>query len=98
VPDGKINALHLELRAFIGGTIQCQKMIIKINGNQKSESCLSSFENNSILIPLSAADYAPGTPLVIDFSLPNAMSPKSIGVSESDDRVLAIGLKQAVFK
>jgi arabinofuranosyltransferase len=98
VPDAKINTLHLELRAFIGGAIQCQKVIIKINGNQKSESCLSNFENNSILIPLSTADYVSGKPLVIDFSLPNAMSPKSIGVSESDERVLAIGLKQAVFK
>lgn len=98
VPDGNINTLHLELRAFIGGSIQCQKVIIKINGNQKSASCLSNFENNSILIPLSPADYPSGKPLVIDFSLPNAMSPKSIGVSESDERVLAIGLKQAVFK
>ena len=98
VPDGKINALHLELRAFIGGPIQCQKLMIKINGNEKSESCLSNFENNSILIPLTPADYPSGKPLVIDFSLPNAMSPKSIGVSPSDERVLAIGLKQAVFK
>jgi hypothetical protein len=72
--------------------------MIKINGNKKSESCLSNFENNSILIPLSAADYTSGKPLIIDFSLPNAMSPKSIGVSSSDERVLAIGLKQAVFK
>jgi arabinofuranosyltransferase len=98
IPNGKINSLHLELRAFIGGAIQCQKVIISINSQIKSESCLSSFENNSILIPLSPADYASGKPLVIDFSLPNAMSPKSIGVSPSDERVLAIGLKQAIFK
>jgi hypothetical protein len=98
IPDGKINALHLELRAFIGGAIECQKVMIKINDNKKSESCLSNFENNPILIPLSAADYTSGKPLIIDFSLPNAMSPKSIGVSSSDERVLAIGLKQAVFK
>jgi arabinofuranosyltransferase len=97
-PDVKVNTLHLELRAFIGGAIQCQKVMIKINGNQKSESCLSNFENNSITIPLSPADYASGKPLVIDFSLPNAMSPKSIGASSSDERMLAIGLKQAVFK
>ena len=98
VPDGKINALQLELRAFIGGAIQCQKVLISINGKKNTESCLSSFEDNSIVIPLSIRDDVSGKPLVIDFSLPNAMSPKSIGVSESDERVLAIGLKQAVFK
>jgi hypothetical protein len=73
-------------------------VLISINGKKNTESCLSSFEDNSIVIPLSIRDDVSGKPLVIDFSLPNAMSPKSIGASKSDERVLAIGLKQAVFK
>jgi hypothetical protein len=65
---------------------------------KKSEACLTNFESNSILIPLSAEDYTAGKPLVLDFSLPNAISPKSLGISPEDERELAIGLKEAVYK
>ena len=98
VPEGKINSLQLELRALIGGPVPCQKVSIEINGKKKSAACLTNFESNSILIPLSAEDYTAGKPLVLDFSLPNAISPKSIGISPEDERELAIGLKEAVYK
>ena len=98
VPEGQINSLQLELRALIGGPVSCQKVSIEINGKKKSEGCLTNFESNSILIPLSAEDYTAGKPLVLDFSLPNAISPKSLGISPEDERELAIGLKEAVYK
>ena len=98
VPEGQINSLQLELRALIGGLVPCQKVSIEINGKKKSEGCLTNFESNSILIPLSAEDYTAGKPLVLDFSLPNAISPKSLGISPEDERELAIGLKEAVYK
>jgi len=95
---GKVQTLRLEMRAFVGGPLACQKVIISIHHQKQSESCLSHFENNTIVIPLSLTDSLAKTPLVIDFSLPNAISPKSLGVSPNDERVLAIGLKQAVFE
>jgi hypothetical protein len=88
----------LTLRALIGGPIQCQQLYIDLNGRRTTQACLSQLENNTVVIHLTPADRIAGKPLVIDFHLPSATSPKSIGVSPSDERVLGIGLQTAVFE
>ena len=98
VPEGNPNTLRLNLRAFIGGPIQCQQLYIDLNGRRTSQGCLSQLENNIVLIPLTSSDRIAGKPLVIDFHLPSAASPRSIGVSTNDDRVLGVGLQSAVFE
>ena len=98
VPQGSPNTLRLTLRAFIGGPIQCQELYIDINGRRTTQACLSQLENNTLIIPLSTADHVAGKPLVLDFHLPSAASPKSIGFSTSDARVLGVGLQSAVFE
>ena len=98
VPQGSPNTLRLTLRALIGGPIQCQQLYIDLNGRRTTQACLSQLENNTVVIHLTPADRIAGKPLVIDFHLPSATSPKSIGVSPSDERVLGIGLQTAVFE
>jgi hypothetical protein len=88
----------LTLRALIGGPIQCQQLYIDLNGRRTTQECLSQLENNTVIIPLVPADHVAGKPLVIDFYVPGAASPKSIGLSQSDERVLGIGLQSAVFE
>jgi len=91
-------SLQLKLRALVGGPIQCQQLSIEINLKKRLSECLSSTDNNVINIPLTKSDRIARDLLVIDFSLPNAASPKSIGLSSVDDRVLAIGLQEAIFQ
>ena len=57
-----------------------------------------SFTNNTVVIPLAPSDSVAGKPLVIDFYLPGAASPKSIGVSTNDERLIGVGLQTAVFE
>ena len=74
------------------------KSEIEINHEKRFSECLSNAENNVIRIPISKLDRIRGDLLVIDFLLPNAVSPKSIGLSSDDERVLAIGLQEAIFQ
>jgi arabinofuranosyltransferase len=98
VPEGNPSTLRLTLRALIGGPIQCQQLYIDLNGRRTTQECLSQLENNTVIIPLAPADLVAGKPLVIDFYLPGAASPKSIGASQNDERVLGVGLQTAVFE
>jgi hypothetical protein len=98
VSNPEIKSLQLKLRALVGGPIQCQKLSIEINKEKRLSECLSSADNNVIRIPLTKSDRIAGDLLVIDFLLPNAASPKSIGLSSVDERVLAIGLQEAIFQ
>jgi arabinofuranosyltransferase len=98
VPEGNPNTLRLNLRALIGGPIQCQQLYIDLNGQRTTQACLSQLENNTLLISLTPSDRVAGKPLIIDFYVPSAASPKSIGISTSDERVLGIGLQSAVFE
>lgn len=98
VPEGKPHTLRLTLRALVGGPIQCQALYINVNGRRTTQTCLSQLENNTVDIALTSTDNVAGKPLVIDFHLPSAASPKSIGASTDDKRILGVGLQTAVFE
>ena len=76
VPQGSPNTLRLTLKALVGGPIQCQQLYIDLNGRRTTQACLSQSENNTVVIPLAPSDSVAGKPLVIDFYLPGAASPK----------------------
>jgi arabinofuranosyltransferase len=98
VPEGKPNTLRLTLRALIGGGVPCQQLYIDLNGRRTTHVCLAQTENNVVLLPLTSSDRIAGKPLVIDFYMPSATSPKLIGLSAEDKRVLGVGLQIAVFE
>ena len=98
VPDGNPNALRLTLRALVGGGVACQQLFIDINGRRTTHVCLAQAENNVLVLPLTSSDRVTGKSLVIDFYMPSATSPKLIGLSAEDKRVLGVGLQTAVFE
>lgn len=94
VPD----SIMLNVRALVAGPLKCQQVIVEIHGKKKYEGCLDTFESNALTIPLSKANLSPEKPITIDFILPNAATPKSLGLSDTDEREIAIGLIDATFK
>lgn len=78
--------------------MQCQRVEVSINGTHTVDFCLSDREDNVIQIPLSKLGIQPKELIVINFGLPDAISPKGLGISNDDERVLAIGLINAKFK
>ena len=96
MPPGKPQSLVLDLRAFIGPQQTNQVLEWKIDGGAIQKSVLTQFERNLIKIPIPPSAYGKDW-IDVSFKIPNAISPKALGQGV-DDRLLGIGLKQAVFE
>jgi hypothetical protein len=96
MPPGKPQSLVLDLRAFIGPQQTNQVLEWKIDGGAIQKSVLTQFERNLIKIPIPPSAYGKDW-IDVSFKIPNAISPKALGQG-ADDRLLGIGLKQAVFE
>ena len=96
MPPGKPQSLVLDLRAFIGSQQTNQVLEWQIDGGAIQKSVLTQFERNLIKIPIPPSAYGKDW-IDVSFKIPNAISPKALGQG-ADDRLLGIGLKQAVFE
>jgi hypothetical protein len=96
LPAAKVKELHLDVRAFVNPQAPTQRIDLSVNGYQVKSQVLNNFESNQIMIPISDQANDKGW-IEIAFALPNARSPKSLGMGE-DTRVLGLGLKSAVFQ
>lgn len=96
VPKDEPKYLTLDLRAFVTKTFPSQKIIVSINNRELSAMTLNSFEKNIIKIPLTKQEQAAKN-LEISIHLPDAISPKKLGVSD-DNRELGVGLKSLRFE
>ena len=96
MPPGKPQSLVLDLRAFIGPQQTNQVLEWQIDGGAIQKSVLTQFERNLIKIPIPPSAYGKDW-IDVSFKIPNAISPKALGQGV-DDRLLGIGLKQAVFE
>ena len=96
MPPGKPQSLVLDLRAFIGPQQTNQVLEWQIDGGAIQKSVLTQFERNLIKIPIPPSAYGKDW-IDVSFKIPNAISPKALGQG-ADDRLLGIGLKQAVFE
>lgn len=94
IPRGS-NSVKLDLRAFVGGTLTKQKVQISIQGNSPQIFELNHFENNIVELKFRPEKNS-NEVLKIDLFLPNASTPKELGLSE-DQRMLGIGLKKIIF-
>lgn len=93
-PNTKQIVLDVQALAIAGK--HQQVVDIGINGTRVKTVTLSRFDNNQIIID--APSRTRNQEFVeIDFSLPNAISPKSLGTAD-DDRLLGLGLKKVEFK
>jgi hypothetical protein len=69
---------------------------VSIDGRAVKSQLLNNFESNQMVIPM--PEQASDKKWIdIIFALPNARSPKSLGMGE-DTRILGLGLKSAVFQ
>ena len=93
--NAHVKILTLNLRAFVNQRHPTQKVDIRINGSTSYSFSLSSFEDNKIVLPITPLSLKQGY-VSLKFEFPNAASPKQLGLGD-DDRVLAIGLKSALF-
>ena len=96
MPPGKPQSLVLDLRAFIGPQQTNQVLEWQIDGGAIQKNVLTQFERNLIKIPIPPSAYGKDW-IDVSFKIPNAISPKALGQGV-DDRLLGIGLKQAVFE
>ena len=87
----KPQGIKLDAQAFISTLYPSQEIEIWVNGRYiKKENC-NKRSGNLIDIPLKG-DLTQSGPLKIEFKLPNAISPKALGIG-SDTRPLAIGIE-----
>lgn len=82
--------LKVHARAFVIKEVPTQIVEIYINGVFLKKISLSQFSSNEFYIPLPKSS-ANSQRLTIEFMLPNAVSPKSLGIND-DIRKLGIGL------
>jgi len=95
-PDSNPKSLILEARALVSSKHPQQIVKVMINGQLRTTAVLNKGDDNKINIPLEATDFT-GERLVIEFQLPNLVSPTALDIGK-DDRKLAIGLKSARYQ
>jgi len=96
MPKDHPKYLTLDLRGFVNAKQPTQTVEVMIDGQNPKKLTLSRFEGNLIKIPIPASAHGKEW-LDIDLKIPNAVSPKALGIAP-DDRLLGVGLKSAVFE
>ena len=90
LPNDKPSSISLEIKGLLNGNHPLQTFTITTNDGRKLNFSLSDQSISKIQIPIPIKALKDRF-LLLNFSLPNAISPKSIGMG-SDERSLAIGL------
>jgi hypothetical protein len=94
IPEGA-NSLQMDLRGFVGGSLKKQIMRVNIPNLPPQNFIIDNFESNLITLNL-PPNRNSNEFLKIDISIPDAISPKQLELSE-DPRTLGIGLKSITF-
>lgn len=96
LPTQKPKFLELVVSAFVSPSHPKQRVEIYFDGKPQKIVTLSEAGENHLVIPI-PEDLLNTAYLEIQFSLPDAKSPKELGMGD-DDRHLAIGMKSATFR
>lgn len=92
LPDGHGLALNLDAQAFVEPRHPVQRIAVEVNGEPAGQYIVRYPNKNfSMRIPLGQVDTESTRMIRIVFDLPDAESPRSLGVS-SDMRKLGLGL------
>jgi len=95
VPAERFTTATLTLSPFLGGRHQHQRLAVSVNGGAPVRvDFQDSAELREVKLPL--PQVAAGTPLVFTFELPDAASPKELGLS-GDARRLGVALRSLSF-
>lgn len=93
-------ALSIEAAAFVQPQHARQRVDVSINGVAALSTQFTRLQDNTFELPLTPAiREAMGVdgPLRVHFHLPDAISPKALGLG-GDERVMALGLKSLTVK
>jgi hypothetical protein len=96
LPSNGAKHLTLNLRALVNGNHPYQKVAVSIDGQKPIDFLLSKFDSNILTIDIPTSS-GPSKITVLKFDLPNAISPKDIGIDSTDSRLIAIGLVSVKF-
>jgi len=96
LPSDGAQFLTLDLRAFVSKAHPIQRVEVTVDGVKRYQYTLNNFDNNEIRIPIFKSTSAKEKIINLHFSFLDAVSPQQIGIAP-DDRVLAIGFKNATF-
>lgn len=91
-PVGEGVLLHFKLRAFVSGQHPRQRAEVTVNGGDvKSVEVIYPANTATFDLPVSMRSLRNEEKIVVHLNLPDAVSPKSLGMS-GDARVLSFGL------
>ena len=95
LPIDQAHTLELKMQAFVSPKHDHQRVNIFLDGQLQKTATLSQFQDNRIAIPIPQS-ISKQSSVEIRFELPDAISPKELGMGE-DARRLAIGLQSATY-
>jgi hypothetical protein len=87
------STIDFTVRAFVSPKHPTQRVEIWVNGQLQKTVSLNAFEGNRFSVKVPATDSTAKQSALIIFKMPDAISPKSLGLG-ADDRKLGIGLEQ----
>lgn len=83
---GKLNLLTINAMPFINDRLKKQRLKILVNGVNKIDTTFYQSKSESIEIPIN--EFSTSNKLTISFVMPDAKSPKELGINKNDDRKL----------
>ena len=89
----RASTLDFEVRAFVAPQHPRQQVEIWVNGQLQKKVILNTFEGNHFTVQVPAPGPAPNQSASIILKMPDAISPKSLGLG-ADNRQLGIGLQK----
>jgi hypothetical protein len=85
------------LNALVVSNHPEQKVIVSINGEYVKTEIFTQYEGNILTLDIPDSIKENGGAVRIEFELPDAATPKSLGINE-DTRTLALGLISMTMK
>jgi hypothetical protein len=88
--------MDMEIMPFVvDGKLLQQRLVVLVNGEEVGKATLNTYAAIQFKIPREV--WTRREEAVIQFLLPDAASPRSIGYNE-DDRVIAVGFRKLIVR
>lgn len=83
---GKLNTLTINAIPFVNNKIKKQRLRILVNGINKIDTSFDQSKLEQIVVPID--EFSASEKLTISFEIPDAKSPKELGMNKNDGREL----------
>ena len=92
----RYKSVELEMSPFIFGSLESQRLQISVNGAQVFQESISIARDSNNPIILDLANIPVSDEYIIEFTMPDAASPKEVGLHD-DRREIAFSLHRIIF-